>query len=364
MRNPTNAHLHARARARHLFAEASQPPLHGIVQLASSESVTRQSEHIARHAPPASRPTHELLDDDEEMLVRAEAFAQLKWLMVNNVATARGKSKELMHPFVENVHEFVHLLLDQQMIQENLNRFALLYPNNFHCTTYCPRKGHYESPELSRAIAVTFFQGPSSVGMMFPDYFQDMPLTVVAFVLAIWQFCIEEWSNRWHQNGDLGMGAMREKYEGHLANLKELRDIAPRRMAKLQTKWHKYVEEYSGVSFTNTEGNQAGGLHPSEMRPDTPGPDMDEVDPIETQDWMSVDALNETARQESMRDRMRKIIAHEEREAQASTPTYNDDNNDESRAQTPHSVHLRSPSPATTEYNEHGRLTTRSKGKG
>ncbi|KAG8712365.1 hypothetical protein FRC08_014691 [Ceratobasidium sp. 394] len=361
MRNLTNTRPHARR----LFAEASQPPVtrpqtrpppgatadvpgaqtrgtrrldpvsaarvdmlnfnKAVARESATgfvDSVTRHSEHTARCAPPLSRPTHELLEDDEEMLAQAEAFAKLKWpssppsrgrnrkkkplardvsgverqvliiakihlfayalvegvyqtratfirwalavyyatwmmelpstdyvkpphdyleIMVNNVATARGKSKELMRPFVENVHEFVHLLLDQQAIQDNLHRFSVLYPNNFHCTTYCPRQGHYESPELSRAIAITFFQGPSSVGMMFPDYFRDMPLTAVAFVLAIWQFCIEEWSNGWHQNGDLGMAAMREKYEGHLAGLKELRDIAPRRMAKLQKKWRKYV---------------------------------------------------------------------------------------------------------------------------
>ncbi|KAG9075174.1 hypothetical protein FRC06_010235, partial [Ceratobasidium sp. 370] len=273
------------------------------------ESVTRHSERTARCPPPASRPADGLLEDDEEMLAKAEAFAQSKWpplacdvsgierqvlilakihlfayalvegvyqtratflrwalavyhatwlmelpttefvkppheyleIMVNNLATARGKSKEVMRPFVENVHEFVHRLLNQQAIQENLNRFNLLYPNNFHCTTYCPRKGHYENPEIAHAIAVTFFRGPSSVGMMFPDYFRDMPLTIVAFVLAIWQFCIKEWSNGWHQNGDLGMAAMREKYEAHLAGLKELRGIAPKRMAELQEKWHKYV---------------------------------------------------------------------------------------------------------------------------
>ncbi|KAG8706215.1 hypothetical protein FRC08_001208 [Ceratobasidium sp. 394] len=282
-------------------------------------------------------------------------------IMVNNLATARGKIKDVMRPFVENTHEFVHRLLDQQMIQENLNRFNLLYPNNFHCATYCPCKGHYESSDLAHAIAVAFFQGPTSVGMMFPDYFRDMPLTAVAFVLAIWQFCIEEWSNGWHQRGNLGMAAMREKYEGHLAGLKELRDIAPKCMAKLQKKWREYVEKYCGVSFTDPKNDEVGGSRLSEMRPDTPEPD---VERMETQDAMSVEELDrqlfETAWQESMRDRMREIIAQEEREAQAGAPTFDDDD-DELRAETPHS---RSPSPANIELNEHGRLTARAKGKG
>ncbi|KAG9085386.1 hypothetical protein FS749_004458 [Ceratobasidium sp. UAMH 11750] len=411
------------------------------------QAVTRQSEHKARCAPPASRPAHELLEDDEELLAQAEAFAKSSWpsspprgrnrkkkplardvsgverqvlvmakihlyvyalvegiyqtratflrwaaavyhatwmmelpdvpfvkppqeyleIMVNNLATARGKAKELMRPFTESVHNFVHRLLDQQMIQDNLNRFNLLYPNNFHCSTYCPRKGHYESPELAHAIAVTFFQGPSSVGMMYPDYFRDMPLTAVAFVLAMWQFCIEEWSNGWHQNGDLGMAAMREKYEAQLAGLKELRSIAPRRMLKLQKKWRVYVEQYSGVSFEDPETQEVAGSRPSEMRPDTPDPNEEKMDVTETQGHMSVEELEsqlfETARQESLRDRMRELIAREQ-ESGAGAVTFEDEDEDIPRAPTPHSVHSRSPSPAPVEFNAHGRLTARSKGKG
>lgn len=43
-------------------------------------------------------------------------------------------------------------------------------------------------------------------------------------------------------NGDLGMAAMREKYEVQLSGLKKLRDAAPRRMERLQNKWIAYVE--------------------------------------------------------------------------------------------------------------------------
>lgn len=50
--------------------------------------------------------------------------------------------------------------------------------------SYSPRKGHYENPELAHCIAIALFHGPGSVGVMFPDYFVDMPLPVVAFALA------------------------------------------------------------------------------------------------------------------------------------------------------------------------------------
>jgi hypothetical protein len=49
------------------------------------QSVTRESERTARCAPPESRPSDELLDDDEEMLVQAEAFAKLRWPVSFNI---------------------------------------------------------------------------------------------------------------------------------------------------------------------------------------------------------------------------------------------------------------------------------------
>ncbi|KAG8692874.1 hypothetical protein FRC11_003309, partial [Ceratobasidium sp. 423] len=44
-----------------------------------AEGVRRQSQRTARCAPPASRPLDELLDDDEETLAQAEAYAKGKW---------------------------------------------------------------------------------------------------------------------------------------------------------------------------------------------------------------------------------------------------------------------------------------------
>ncbi|KAG9122329.1 hypothetical protein FRC07_001347 [Ceratobasidium sp. 392] len=154
-------------------------------------------------------------------------------ILVNSIATSRGQAKELMHPMTENIHGFVHCLRDQQAIQENLNCFNLIYPNSFHCKSYCPRQGHYESPDVPHAIAGILFRGPSLPGVLFPDYFKDMSLNIVAFVLAIWQFTIKEWANRWQQNGDLGTGLMRDKFKAILAALKDFRNTALKRLERL-----------------------------------------------------------------------------------------------------------------------------------
>lgn len=51
--------------------------------------------------------------------------------------------------------------------------------------SHSPRRDPFENPEIGHCIAFLFFHGPNSVGMMYPDYFMDMPLTVVAFALAM-----------------------------------------------------------------------------------------------------------------------------------------------------------------------------------
>ncbi|KAG8793368.1 hypothetical protein FRC12_002888 [Ceratobasidium sp. 428] len=427
------------------------------------ESVTRQSENTARCTVPNSRPLHELLEDEEEALAQAMAYAEgklpgsssspnassspndpplshggrkkkplardvsglerevlteakvhffayalvqgvyqtraafLKWaravyqatwemelpmvpyvevddyifeILVNNLATARGKAKEFARPFTAQSAGFEQNLTHQQVIQENLNKFNLLYPNNFHCRVYCPREGHFENPDVGRCIAVILLTGPNAVARLYRDYFRDMPFTVVAFCIAIWKFCLSEWSNGWHQNGDLGMGAMRENYEALLAQLKDLYSVAPRRMARLQAQWRDYCEQYSGLSFDRQEEVATGSTYRLEMRPDTPAPEQPALD-----DSISVDEMNEqlfeTARQASLNERAQDIIMREELENPDSLINEEEWQElyavDREEWQELHAaasnVASRSPSPLP-EYDEDGRLTAQCKGKG
>ena len=53
--------------------------------------------------------------------------------MVNNIATLRGKVKERMRPFASHAAGFKQRQTHQRVIQENLAKFNLIYPNSFHC---------------------------------------------------------------------------------------------------------------------------------------------------------------------------------------------------------------------------------------
>ncbi|KAF8755461.1 hypothetical protein RHS01_05171 [Rhizoctonia solani] len=193
-------------------------------------------------------------------------------IMVNNIATLQGKTKERLCEFVESVCGFEQSLTNQNIIQKNLGIFNKIYPNTFHCKNWDSCKGDYKNPDIGRCVALAFFHSPGLVGVMYPDYFQEMPITIVAFALAIWLYCIEEWENGWRQNGNLGMAAMQEKYKAQLAGLKELCKVAPRRLRQLQMEWRDYVAEYLGALFV-PESDSNAGLCSTRICLDTPKPE-------------------------------------------------------------------------------------------
>ncbi|KAG8716828.1 hypothetical protein FRC08_008739 [Ceratobasidium sp. 394] len=280
-------------------------------------------------------------------------------VMVNYLATLRGKVKERLQPIIAFHHGLNHRVTNQQEIQNNLDAYHLAWPNTFHCTSYSPRRGHYENPEIAHLIGATLFYSPSAVGLQFPDYFDEMPLTVVAFILAVWQFCLEEWSNGWFESRDLGMSHMLNKYEAHLAGLKELHAVAPRRLHGLQDQWSTYAKEYSGASFIRKAGTQAVTLS-SELRPDTPEPATHEEDQYDTDAEES--RLLEAARIASLEQLIHDNRTLKDVDSRAGSPAFDLDG---LHVATPHTIRSHSPTPPpAVEYNEEGRLTARSKGKG
>ncbi|KAG9081186.1 hypothetical protein FRC06_005745, partial [Ceratobasidium sp. 370] len=279
-------------------------------------------------------------------------------VMVNYLTTLQGKVKERLRPLVTFIHSLQHRVTSQQEIQNNLDAYNLVWPNTFHCASYSPRGGHYENPEIAHLIGAALFYSPSAVGLQFPDYFDEMPLTVVAFILAVWQFCLEEWSNGWFESRDLGTSHMLDKYEAHLAGLKELRAVAPRRLHNLQDQWSTYAKEYSGASFIRKVGAQAVMLG-LELRPDTP-------EPATQEDEYDADAEESRLLEATCIASLEQFVCDNQALKDANSRTVSPGFDlDGLHATTPHTIHSRSPSPPPpAEYDDEGRLTVRSKGKG
>ncbi|QRV92933.1 hypothetical protein RhiJN_20951 [Ceratobasidium sp. AG-Ba] len=283
-------------------------------------------------------------------------------IMVNYIATLRGKIKDRVRPVIEQYFGFDPHVVTQEDIQRNLDIFHEIYPNSFHCTSTRPRKGHFEGDQLARCIAAALFYGPNSVGVMFPDYFEDMPLTVVAFILAIMQFCIEEWSTGYFVSHDLGASHMLDKYEAHLQNLKELQSVAPRRLERMQAGWTEYAFDYSGASFLQSGKDREQATFHAEMRPDTPPPEtpVGSLTPLSLGEGSSTRALAPSSSRVMPSEAEFDVfhVADLDERSCSPNPLF-----DAPRAPTPYHAASR-PSSPPPEYNEYGCRTASSSGKG
>ncbi|KAF8756695.1 hypothetical protein RHS01_04272 [Rhizoctonia solani] len=121
-------------------------------------------------------------------------------VLVNYLATLWGNSKDRLCPIIPNIHPFLHQIATLHELQANIEVYNRLHPSSFHCTSTNPCQGHYKSPDIGHVIGSVLAYGPSSVVLQFLEYFlgkDGIPITVVAFILALWQFCLEEWKGRY-----------------------------------------------------------------------------------------------------------------------------------------------------------------------
>ncbi|KAG8683329.1 hypothetical protein FRC08_014341 [Ceratobasidium sp. 394] len=159
---------------------------------------------------------------------------------VNALPTFRGKSKELLRPFIEFYFGFKKPATTPDAIAHNIALADKLLPNVFHCLAYDPPYGHYEGEALRLAIAIVLFGSPTAVGVAFRGYFKPVPETAVAYVLANMQFTIEEWTTGKFQPRDLNASDMLNKYVAHLRGLKAARRRARLRFKRLADDWFDF----------------------------------------------------------------------------------------------------------------------------
>ncbi|KAG9079761.1 hypothetical protein FRC06_007498 [Ceratobasidium sp. 370] len=118
------------------------------------------------------------------------------------------------------------------------------------------------------------FYSLNAVGVIYRDFFDPMPLTTVAFVLSIIQFCLEEWETGKFQSRDLSMTDLLHKYVAHLRGLKEASVAAKGQMRRLQQHWFDFGLEYSGATSVEEPLYQPITRR-GEVHPDTPEPDSE-----------------------------------------------------------------------------------------
>ncbi|KAG8728126.1 hypothetical protein FRC10_005284, partial [Ceratobasidium sp. 414] len=113
------------------------------------------------------------------------ASLMIKSILVNGLATGRGRFKDPIWPLVEFKLGFIKPPLNDVDVNRNLAIFRAVHLNAFHCTSFSPPYGHYEGDLVTYTIACTMFSTPTSIGVIHREFFKPMRLTTVAFVLAM-----------------------------------------------------------------------------------------------------------------------------------------------------------------------------------
>ncbi|KAJ1301815.1 hypothetical protein OPQ81_009043 [Rhizoctonia solani] len=195
-------------------------------------------------------------------------------ILVNSLATNCGKTRDSIRNSIEAGFGFIWAADTEEDFLQNEDLFELV-KDSFYCISFDPPEGHYESQEIHCTIGAGLFNGPNSVGILYQDYFNPMPLAVVAFVIVVMEFCIEEWSSGFFEHADLDTKNMSEKYRFHLSELEALQDISSDLVTKLQKEWFEYGMKYSCSSRAPHQSNSRRPTHRSKFWSKTPGVPME-----------------------------------------------------------------------------------------
>ncbi|KAG8735269.1 hypothetical protein FRC10_010811 [Ceratobasidium sp. 414] len=176
-------------------------------------------------------------------------------IMVNNLATLKCNVKLSLRPVTEFIFKLKKPALTQADIDHNLNIIRYVYPLRFHCTDPWARRGHYEGLVIPRAIAAALFNSESSVGVMFHEFFDPIPIPTLAYILTNIEFCLSEWTTGRHQPLSLkatGRHGLLNMYLSHTENIRRYRTVRKKYLDDLRYEWFQYGLVYSGASLNNS----------------------------------------------------------------------------------------------------------------
>ncbi|QRV96408.1 Formin-like protein 20 [Ceratobasidium sp. AG-Ba] len=177
-------------------------------------------------------------------------------IMVDNLASLKCNAKLACRPIVEFIFKLRNPPLNYEDLDWNLNIMRWIYPLRFHCTDPRRRRGHYQSIIIPRVLSAILFSGENSVGILFHEFFDPLPIPLIAFILSIIQFCLSEWTTGRYKPRDLkltGPDGLLRMYGNHVQNLKNYQRVAGPEFDNLRQEWVNYAVTYSGASLDNTD---------------------------------------------------------------------------------------------------------------
>ncbi|KAG8710722.1 hypothetical protein FRC08_016802 [Ceratobasidium sp. 394] len=196
-------------------------------------------------------------------------------IMMRRASWLQTKVRERVEVIVQYGFGFRNPAVHRADIKHNRRLAEKLAPHVFHCKELKPNTDQYEHPVFIRAIGATLFWDPESIGVVYHDKFNPIPIPAVALVLTMMQVCIEEWALGQFKSQALDVEKQQVVYEKHLLGLYEYKRIAGGRLTRFRGNWFK-------AGLANVDGDDDGTMKPytqaCHVWPDTlpPVPDDEE----------------------------------------------------------------------------------------
>ncbi|KAG9102923.1 hypothetical protein FRC07_010125 [Ceratobasidium sp. 392] len=145
-------------------------------------------------------------------------------------------------------------------------------------------KGHYHSEIVPRSLAGSLFYGENSIGVLFHDLLNPIPVPTLAFILTNIEWCLTEWDG-WSDTKLKGVYAgrrfnqvtlkyMRKRYLGQLENIRRYRTKGDDILAELREQWFRYAIVYSGATIHQDEDDLPGLIDINEFFPPDESPSL------------------------------------------------------------------------------------------
>lgn len=133
-----------------------------------------------------------------------------------------------------------------QMLLKDMN---FVYPETWDGGR---RHNPYRHPIIQRIINTTLFRNKDDVGVVHHEHFFPMPIPIIALILTLVEWCINEWSDGTRKDANWDDGKLQAVYTSHVSSLFVFKAHSPANkddvLHQLQCDLLKEAREHAGVS--------------------------------------------------------------------------------------------------------------------
>ncbi|KAJ7604631.1 hypothetical protein FB45DRAFT_880313 [Roridomyces roridus] len=161
----------------------------------------------------------------ERMNVSMELTPDLSKLITARDSHLRGEVKTKARPVVELSFKFASgesktaIRRNRRIAERMREDMAFAFKNP------AARKGIFRNIAIQKIINAVFFANRKDEGPNFPEYFDPLPLFVLALILTVIENCIDEWASGTRTDIPFTANEYREVYHRHVAALQEFDEV-------------------------------------------------------------------------------------------------------------------------------------------